>query len=301
MGGTASMLSLLAPAIQGLGSLRSHSRPLGLCVGDAHMAHAIPNGSLGRIQRATHPNGSQACVDSSCTQDMCPLRPSFITYTPLVNCHVTIANSEKIPCSGRGTVILTLRDKTVKLANVLHVPDLEMTLLSVRSHRRRGQGCSFIADESGCFLTFPHFVLDIDDSDDCVIPCSAANHQAIPDYCESSHRRAPRASKADAIRLSAKRAHGTLLFFSSGTARRVGVPPRVEHDPAELLKSPPASKVPFLAPALERRTAPPVRPCEVPDSSTASTIRYTPQQLHKLLGCRNLADYKQLQSLGTGI
>ena len=128
------------------------------------MARSIPKGNLSRIQRATNPNSSYACIDSGCTQDMCPTRQSFLTYTPLLDSYVTIANSEKITCAGRGTVILTLRDKTVKLANVLHVPDLKMTLLSVHSHRRCGQGCSFIADASGCFLTFPSFVLDVDDS-----------------------------------------------------------------------------------------------------------------------------------------
>jgi hypothetical protein len=298
LGSTASMLGLL-------GSLRSrpasHSS-ISQCVGDARMARAISNGSLGRIQRATSSPSAYACIDSGCTQDMVPMRQSFLTYTPLKECHVTIANSEKIPCAGRGTVLLTLRDKTVKLSNVLHVPDLEMTLLSVRSHRRRGQGCSFIADESGCFLTFPSFVLDIDDADDCVIPCSLANPKAAPDYCERTQHHGYRASRADTFRFSAKRARGTLLQFSEGSARRTGVPPRAEHDPAELLVAPSPSKVSLPAsPALERRIPPPVRPCEIPESSAAATIRYTPQQLHRLLGCRNLPDYKQLQSLGTGI
>ena len=74
-------------------------------------------------------------------------------------------------------MILTLRDKTVKLANVLHVPDLEMSLLtlSVRSHRRRRQGCSLVAEESEHSLTLQNFVLDIDDADDCVDPCSIAS------------------------------------------------------------------------------------------------------------------------------
>lgn len=30
-------------------------------------------------------------------------------------------------------------------------------------------GCSFIADNSGSFLTFPHFILAVDDSSDCTI------------------------------------------------------------------------------------------------------------------------------------
>ena len=247
------------------------------------MACSLPGGNLGRIQQATNPNSSYACMDSGCTQDMCPTWQSFLTYTPLSDCYVTIANSEKITCAGRGAVILTLRDKTVKLANVLHVSDLEMTLLSVRSHRGRDQGCSFIADASGCFLTFPSFVLDIDDSDSCVVPCSLASLCALPDYSETAHRHASRASHSNAFRFSAKRARGTLLHFVKGAVQRVGVPPKSHHD-------------------LKRRVAPPIRPyCEVPESSTAAIKRYTPQQLHRLLGSRTLSDYKQLQTLGTGI
>jgi hypothetical protein len=303
MGTTTAMPGLVSPVIQGLGLLYvSPTSRLSTCLGDAKMAQAVSNGSLGRIQRATNPNGSQACVDSGCTTDMCPLRQSFVKYTPLDNCYVTIANSEKIKCAGRGTVFLQLGNKAVKLANVLHVPDLEMTLLSVRSHRRRGQGCSFVADESGCFLTFPKFVLEIDDTEDCVLPCAVATRQLIPDYCESEARNSSRYSRADAVRISAKRIRGTMLVFTEGAVRRVGVPPSAATDPAELLKVPLTQpKTQLHEPALERRVAPPVRPCEIPESSAAATIRYTPQQLHKLLGCRNLADYKQLQHLGTGV
>jgi hypothetical protein len=94
-----------------------------------------------------------------------------------------------------------------------------------------------------------------------------------------------------------------MLCFSKGNLRRVAIPPRSHHDPAELLTVPPAPSKAFLpaSPDLERRIAPPVRPCEIPKSSAAAHTRYTPQQLHRLLGCRNVADYKQLQSLSAGI
>jgi len=35
---------------------------------------------------------------------------------------------------------------------------------------RRLQGCSFFANNSGSFLTFPKFILPVDDSSDCIIP-----------------------------------------------------------------------------------------------------------------------------------
>jgi hypothetical protein len=193
LGSTTSLLGTLEPAIQGLGSLRSGPSSPNLrsvCVGDARMARAAPTGSLGCVQRTTSSDSALACIDSGCACDMVPMCQAFLTCTLLKDCHVTIANSKRIPCAGRVTVVLTLRGKTVKLCNVLHVPNLEMTLLSVRSHRRRGQGCSFLADHSGCFLAFPNFVLDVDNEDDCVIPCSLTSINAQPDCSEFTQHRA---------------------------------------------------------------------------------------------------------------
>jgi hypothetical protein len=163
-----------------------------------------------------------------------------------------------------------------------------MTLLSVRSHRRRGQGCSFIADESGSFLTFPTFILDIDDSEDCVLPCTAAGRTLLPNYRESASRCLAHFSHVDVFRIGATRAQGTTLFLSQGGACRVGVSPPAETNPAELRPGPSAvPKVLLSSPLLERNVGPHVRPCEIPESSAAATARYTPQQLHKLLGCRS--------------
>jgi hypothetical protein len=34
--------------------------------------------------------------------------------------------------------------------------------------------CSFIADNDGIFLTFPDFILDVNDHHDCLVSCSCA-------------------------------------------------------------------------------------------------------------------------------
>jgi hypothetical protein len=148
----------------------------------------------------------------------------------------------------------------------------------------------------------PHlseFVLDVEDEDNCVIPCSLASIHAKPDYSKFTQHRAYRSSQVDTFRFKAKRAKGTMLCFSKENVRSVAVPPRSHHDPAELLTAPPAPSKAFLpaSPDLERCIAPPVRPCEIPKSSTAAHTRYTPQQLHRLFGCCNVAGCKQLQSL----
>jgi hypothetical protein len=191
------------------------------------MACAVPSSSLGRIQRATSSNSALACVDSGCTRDMVLMRQAFLTCTPLKDCYIMISNSKQIQCAGRGTVVLTLCDKTVKLCNVLHVPDLEITLLSVRSHQRQGQGCSFLADHSGCFLTFPNFVLDIDNEDDCVIPCSLASIHARPDHSEFTQHRACCSSQVNTFRFKAKQVRGTMPCFSEENVCRVASPSRL--------------------------------------------------------------------------
>jgi hypothetical protein len=58
--------------------------------------------------------------------------------------------------------------KIIGRKQVLHVPALKAPLISVRQHRRQ-QGCSFIADNAGCYLTFPTFSITVDDSTDCLV------------------------------------------------------------------------------------------------------------------------------------
>jgi hypothetical protein len=41
-------------------------------------------------------------------------------------------------------------------------------LISVH-HHQRNQGCSFLADNDGCYLTFPTFSITVDDSTDCLL------------------------------------------------------------------------------------------------------------------------------------
>jgi hypothetical protein len=61
-----------------------------------------------------------------------------------------------------------------------------MFLLSTRIHRRRGQGCAFIKDSTGCFLTFSSFIIPIDDTLECLVPCSTAPPTPTFDYNETN-------------------------------------------------------------------------------------------------------------------
>jgi hypothetical protein len=75
---------------------------------------------------------------------------------------------------------------------VLHVPALKAPLLSVRQHRRH-QGCSFIADNEGCYLTFPTFSIKVDDSVDCLIAYETLNPTTVDlsecDYLQEASQR----------------------------------------------------------------------------------------------------------------
>jgi hypothetical protein len=55
--------------------------------------------------------------------------------------HVVVADNATIPILGLGHVRFSLAGRTVELRNVLHVPELQMQLLSVCTHHRRGPGC----------------------------------------------------------------------------------------------------------------------------------------------------------------
>jgi hypothetical protein len=74
------------------------------------------------------------------------------------------------------------RRESIILHDVLHVPSLCCPLISVRCFRRLN-GCSFLSDNSGCFLTFPTFFLtDVDDSSDCIIKGQKLKHSTTPAF-----------------------------------------------------------------------------------------------------------------------
>jgi hypothetical protein len=108
-------------------------------------------------------------LDSGCTGHMFPHKELFISYKETPNSFIILADKSKVSCLGSGTVRLSLQNKPIILHDVLHVPKLRSPLLSIRCFRWLA-GCSFIADNNGSYLTFPNFILPLDDSIDCTIP-----------------------------------------------------------------------------------------------------------------------------------
>jgi hypothetical protein len=106
---------------------------------------------------------------------------TLITYKPCRQSYVILADKSRVPCLGRGIIHLTLDDKQIILHDVLHVPHLQNPLLSVCCLRRL-QGCSFLADNSGSYLSFPNFIIPVDDSSHCIIPGRPSNPCVTVDF-----------------------------------------------------------------------------------------------------------------------
>ena len=121
---------------------------------------------------------------------MNPSRNGFLDYSPALDgSHVISASGEQIHVAGRGRYCASVNGRTCVFPDWLHIPHLQMPLISVRQFLRMGQGCSFLADNTGYFLTFPEFIIDVDDLMDCVVnftPAPTATHfdfngRTVPD------------------------------------------------------------------------------------------------------------------------
>ena len=107
---------------------------------------------------------------------MCPYRDMYLDYEDIrsQNRFVQLGDeNQRIPIHGIGTMAMSVQGHCIAYADVLHVPDLSAILLSSQVHQRIAAGCSLVSNFSGCFLTFPTFVIEIDDTEDCTIECYA--------------------------------------------------------------------------------------------------------------------------------
>jgi hypothetical protein len=161
-------------------------RPPTLCENrDAWESIKAKRVGVNKIENMTtaYPSTRVLCPDSGATNIMGPHPEMFIDYLDIQseNRYVRLGNeSRRILIHGTGTLCLEVVGKRVAYANSLYVPQLSAILLSSRVHRRAAEGCSFLADHSGCFLTFPTFKIEIDDTDDCTIDCLPIQDPSLP-------------------------------------------------------------------------------------------------------------------------
>jgi hypothetical protein len=175
-----------------------------------------------------YPSTRVLCPDSGATNIMGPHRDMFIDYLDIQseNRYVRLGDkSRRILIHGTGTLCFEVAGKRVAYANSLYVPQLSAILLSSRVHRRAAEGCSFLADHSGCFLTYPTFEIEIDDTDDCTIDCLPIQDPSLAMDFDSRRHLTAHSSK-EAVRVAQ-----TLAFWAMTTARLAGVQKAAGHVP----------------------------------------------------------------------
>jgi hypothetical protein len=133
------------------------------CLGSARAARVS---SIPVDCRSLIPASFPVVADSGATNSMVPWKELFIEYKKCsTNSYVLLANNQKAPCLGRGTIKIQLGGVIVVITNALHVPSLRCPLYSIRCHSRI-PGCAFHADNKGVILAFPEFTLPVDISSD---------------------------------------------------------------------------------------------------------------------------------------
>jgi hypothetical protein len=236
----------------------------------------------GRARKAKSTVSSYLCADSGASRDLFTQRDWFIEYTDISarQEYVIVADDTRVPIMGVGSVRFNLGGHEVLLRRVYHVPGLNGSLLSIRTHRRRGAGCIFLADQDGCHLTFPSFVLDIDDTHDVLIECGPSTGGPL-EY-EQPHSSIKRRLEHDRNR--ALRSHIQCCRSRLNTTA------------PHLLRPLPVNAKTDLDDTLEA-----VLPTHyVPETSCAAESRYSTAELHRLFGCRKF-DYGILPYLGDGL
>eukprot|EP00978_Attheya_sp_CCMP212_P015826 scaffold40960_cov50-Attheya_sp.AAC.1 len=135
-----------------------------ICLGSA------PKHVLSGSASSSNASKVPAIVDSGATHILVPYYKAFSSYKRLPpGSYVRVANDVCVPILGVGHAAFQLADKKVRFCQCYHVPALHAPLLSIH-HIRRLPGCGFLADDQGILLHFPNFHIDVDDSEDCVIP-----------------------------------------------------------------------------------------------------------------------------------
>jgi hypothetical protein len=170
---------------------------------------------------------------SSLTALILPTTRTYPTRATMSWWPTTLAS----PSSASVPSATTCQDMKFFLCKVYHVPELNAPLFSIPTHRRRGPGCSLIANHLGCWLTFPTFILDIHDAKDFLLTITPSDPNVPIEYAEPVS--IPRQLKT-ARRLTA---------LTSTSCRRSRVPEAIFHllpDPSSTSKPAPSPDIPTI-------------------------------------------------------
>ena len=138
-------------------------------------------------------------ADSGANRHMVNSKDLFITYSPVKNAKVKLGDATKVPIHGIGTIeIITPSNHKIRLHSVLHVPLLDQSLFSIKTHMKY-QGCSEHSENNICTLAFPTFTFDTTNSNElefhltpppahCQLPVSFDSTNAIEHKTHNQHR-----------------------------------------------------------------------------------------------------------------
>ena len=207
---------------------------------------------------------------------MTPSDFGFLDYTKVTKeSHVIGPLGEKVPVVVRGTYCASINSLTCVFPEFLHIPLLQMPLILVRQFRLLCQDCSFIANNTGCYLTFPDFVIEVDDSVGCIVEFTLALTVAHFDFDGhivaavsnfdpvSTYLRHANKVTSTGYNLTQRRTQGFQSSNLIGAARR--------SDP--------------FPPVRDQDDRPRIHPCETFESHFGSSKRrITRSQLHTYMG-----------------
>ena len=139
--------------------------------------------------RLTHCPSGRMVMDTGATHCLHNKRGDFCTFRPLVGKHVTMPDESRIPITGIGDVIIEIQGRLIYLRNVYFVPSLRVPLYSLRIHRRL-PNCGHFADNSGFYIKFPTFNIEVDDEIDSFVTYSSASTSDVRsfDYVQPTPR-----------------------------------------------------------------------------------------------------------------
>jgi hypothetical protein len=157
-------------------------------------------------------------------------------------------------------------------------------------HRRSATGCSFLADHSVCFLTYPTFQIEINSDADCTIPCRRLALTSGPFDFDSRTHNNIHSSDAD-VRMCHH-----LSFRAMQQSCLAGV--KNLQKPTAHLE---ARKDTLPTCDADRASFPTIPVYAVSNSWVAGTERINSSELKKYFGCHSLNDWTYLEQTGTGL
>ena len=137
------------------------------CLGSANRSYK-PRPSHNVPQPTSTFGNYQIIIDSGATCHMWNDPTAFLTYKRIHNSFVQMANKQKVPIEGIGTIQICVNGFTLRIHGVYHIPTLAFCLYSVKEHMRYYK-CFTHFGNNKAILSFPKFKFNIFNEDDLFI------------------------------------------------------------------------------------------------------------------------------------